>query len=257
MGKYIDGLITDIEDFFSGIFLDEETRERMRPVHLPKPKAPTHNPVAPKTQPTPNHTSTKPHSKPKPKPKPHIKQPSDETSTGRQDAKAGCGKCTRTSKPWSISDKGLNFLKNYETLQLRMYNDSAGHATIGYGHLIHLGPISGKASEKPFKNGLTEEQASALLRKDLSKYEKAVNDSVTVPLCQQEYDALVIFCYNIGIHGFKSSSALKELNKKHYHRVGSKMKLWNKAGGKVSRGLQNRRAEEVEIFEKGDYVRTR
>ncbi len=36
------------------------------------------------------------HKPPKPKPKPHIKQPSDETSTGRQDAKAGCGKCKIT-----------------------------------------------------------------------------------------------------------------------------------------------------------------
>ena len=171
--------------------------------------------------------------------------------------KRRCKKCQRKHKPWSISSKGLNFLKNYETLQLKMYNDSAGHATIGYGHLIHLGPISGQASEKPFENGLTKEQASALLKQDLSKYEQAVNDNVKVPLCQQEYDALVIFCYNIGIHGFKSSSALKEINKKHYHLVGSKMKLWNRAGGKVSRGLRNRRAEEVEIFEKGDYVRTR
>lgn len=88
-------------------------------------------------------------------------------------------------------------------------------------------------------------------------YEKAVNDGVKVELCQQEYDALVIFCYNIGTHGFASSSALKEVNKKHYNLVGLKMKLWNRAGGKVSQGLKNRRAEEVEIFEKGDYVRTR
>lgn len=255
MGKYVDGFVTGVEHFFTGIFVSEETRGKMHPTHLPKPKPPTHDPIAPEAKPTPSPNPTQPHTKPKPKP--HRKPVPDETSTGRQNSKAGCGKCTRTSKPWSISSKGLNFLKNYETLQLKMYNDSAGHATIGYGHLIHLGSISGQASEKPFKNGLTKEQASALLKQDLSKYEQAVNDNVKMSLCQQEYDALVIFYYNIGIHGFGSSSALKEINKKHYHLVGSKMKLWNKAGGKVSRGLQNRRAEEVEIFEKGDYVRTR
>jgi GH24 family phage-related lysozyme (muramidase) len=188
--------------------------------------------------------------------KPKHKSISDDTSIGGG-KKDGCEKCERKNKPWSISSKGVAFLKNYEVLKLKMYNDSANHATIGYGHLIHHGPISGKKSEIPFENGISEIEATELLKKDLMRYEAAVNKYVSVSLCQQEYDALVIFCFNIGIGGFKKSSALRVLNKQQYNMVGNKMKLFNKAGGKVSKGLVNRRAEEVEIFEKGDYVRTR
>ena len=186
--------------------------------------------------------------------KPTHKPLADSTSLCRPE-NSGC--CERKSKPWIISQKGIDFLKNYETLKLHMYNDSAGHATIGYGHLIHYGPISNESSEKSFKNGLTKKEAENLLKSDLKKYENAVNKHVNVPLCQQEYDALVIFCFNIGIGAFKKSSALKVLNQHKYKFVGNKMKLYNKAGGKVSKGLKNRRAEEVEIFNKGDYVRTR
>jgi len=295
MSCFNDG-IKDVSDFFSGIFTSEETQAVMKPVLSPaidtlqtaksvpetiytvqsgdtlakigKAHNVDYHEIAktngitnpnditvgqelkiPNQPPAPNTPNI-------PKPNPDIKPVPDETSTGRHD-KDGCEKCKRKNKPWSISSKGLSFLKNYEVLKLKMYNDSANHATVGYGHLIHHGPISGKKSEIPFKNGLNEKEATDLLKKDLMKYESAVNKYVNVTLCQQEYDALVIFCFNVGIGAFKKCSALRVLNKKQYFMVGKKMKLYNKAGGKISKGLVNRRLEEVEIFEKGDYVRTR
>jgi RHS repeat-associated protein len=70
-----------------------------------------------------------------------------------------------------LSEKGIDFLKDYEVFKSKMYNDSAGHATIGYGHLIHHGSISGKSSENPFTKGLTKNAATELLQKDLKRYE--------------------------------------------------------------------------------------
>ena len=167
------------------------------------------------------------------------------------------GTTDRLGKPWVFSVAGLNFLRNYEHLVLHMYNDSANHATIGYGHLIHHGPISGVISEQPFLNGITEQQATELLRQDLKPREILVNSSVLVPLFQHEYDAKVIFCFNIGNNGFSSSGALRKLNAGKYSEVPDEMMKWNKAGGQVSQGLINRRTEEVEIFTNADYVRTR
>lgn len=168
----------------------------------------------------------------------------------------------RKAKPWSISSEGIEFLKQYEAFSAVMYNDSAGHATIGYGHLIHHGPINGAASENPFLQGLTVAQAEALMKADLVEYEARVNNGIDVELAQHEYDALVIFAFNIGGPGFSSSSARAKLNQQAYGDVGEKMKMWNKVtlqdGTRVvSDGLVNRRAEEVEIFESADYVRTR
>jgi len=88
MGKYVDGFVTGVEHFFTGIFVSEETRDKMHPAHLPKPKTPTNDPIAPETKPTPSHNPTQPHTKPKP----HRKPVPDDTSTGRHD-KDGCEKC--------------------------------------------------------------------------------------------------------------------------------------------------------------------
>jgi RHS repeat-associated protein len=166
----------------------------------------------------------------------------------------------RTSGPWNMSNQGVDFLKGYERFSPYMYNDGggkSGHATIGYGHLIHLGPISGEASETDFKNGITSSGAKSLLRYDLSRFESSVNSNVRVPLYQHEYDSLVIFSFNIGVGGFQGSSALRNLNNSQYSSVPSSMMLWNRTGGSVSRGLVNRRTEEVEMWNFGDYRRTR
>lgn len=152
-----------------------------------------------------------------------------------------------------LSDKGVKFLTSHEGCPTRkglaiMYNDSQGHCTIGYGHLIHRGSIDGRPEEERYKNGITLDQARELFRDDVTKYEAAVNDNVKVPLEQYQFDALVSFTYNIGINGFKSSSALKELNAGHYNAVPGKMMLWNKPPEIIKR-----RADEANLFKKGIY----
>ena len=267
MGDFImDNIVHPIVDFFSSapavdVPAAPPVQEPVKPNIPKRPEAP----VTPKKPdiPEPDRPEYHPPKEPSPskkgkaedaKKKADAKKPEKKNNPVEEEE---CEKCKRKNKLWSMSSKGISFLKNYEVLKLKMYNDSANHATIGYGHLIHHGPISGKKSEIPFKSGLSEREATKLLKKDLKKYEATVNKYTNVKLCQQEYDALVIFCFNIGRGAFKKCSALRVLNKKQYSLVGNKMKLYNRAGGKISKGLVNRRAEEVEIFEKGDYVRTR
>ena len=79
-------------------------------------------------------------------------------------------------------------------------------------------------------------------------FESAINNYVKVELNQNQFDALVSFVYNIGISGFKTSSALKRLNLQDFKAVPERMKLWNKVKGKVSRGLVRRRAAEAKLF---------
>ena len=55
----------------------------------------------------------------------------------------------------------------------------------------------------------TAEQAKAYFKHDLAKFEKTVNESVTVPLTQNQFDALVSLTYNIGSGAFKNSTLLK------------------------------------------------
>lgn len=137
-----------------------------------------------------------------------------------------------------------DFIKRWEGLELEAYKDIAGIWTIGYGHTARSGnpptPVAGMK--------ISADEAKAILDRDLAQYEKAVQDSIHVPLTQNQYDALVSLCYNIGPAGFKGSTVVRRLNSGDYSGAAEAILMWNKAGGKVSKGLVNRRTAEKELF---------
>jgi len=142
--------------------------------------------------------------------------------------------------------KGIKLLKAFEGWRSKAYRDSVGVWTIGYGHTSMAG------SPKVTPNmTITKAQGEAILKKDLKKYEKAVNDYVRVQLTQEQFDALVSFCYNVGPGNFKKSSVLRYVNARRFEDVPSRLMIWNKAGGKVLRGLTRRRAAEGELWSSG------
>jgi lysozyme len=148
-----------------------------------------------------------------------------------------------------ISDEGVTLVKTSEAFRAQMYNCPAGHCTIGYGHLVHLGPVgSDPKSEARFAAGLTESQASALLREDLQTYEAAVHHLVKVPIDQSEYDALVDFEYNLGTGALAQSTLLKKLNAKDYDGTAAEFDRWVNANGHRLAGLVKRRDEEEALF---------
>lgn len=161
-----------------------------------------------------------------------------------------------------ISSPGLALLKRLEGTVKRRgrhvpYDDATGKpirpgqhptggTTIGYGHLVEPG-------ERWPEGGIDERWAEDLLRADLARFEVAVDDAITVPLNQNEFDALVIFAFNIGEGAFRTkASAVRALNDGNRADVGRRMELWNKTtvSGKrvVSQGLILRREAEVALF---------
>ena len=154
--------------------------------------------------------------------------------------------------PGNTSDKGLKFVAVHEGTSLKLYNDSAGHATIGIGHLVHLGPINGKESLE-FKNGISQQRALELLKSDLAKAENAVKSLVKVALTQYQFDALVSFTFNLGSNALKTSSLLTRLNKGEYSAVPYELSRWVTAGGVKLPGLVKRRTNEGKLFSQGIY----
>jgi lysozyme len=140
-----------------------------------------------------------------------------------------------------ISTKGLSLIKHFEGFKANAYKCPAGVWTIGYG--TTSGVKSGQV--------VTENLAEKFLFGDCTKFEKAVEDLVTVTLSQDQFDALVAFVYNVGTGNFKSSTLLKVLNQGHYDQVPGQMLRWNKAGGKVLEGLTRRRQSEGHLFSSG------
>ena len=142
--------------------------------------------------------------------------------------------------------KGIKLLKSFEGWRSKAYRDSVGVWTIGYGHTSMAGPPKVTPNMT-----ITKAQGENILKKDLKKYEKAVNDYVRVQLTQEQFDALVSFCYNVGPGNFRKSSVLRYVNARRFDDVPSRLMLWNKAGGRVLRGLTRRRAAEGELWSSG------
>ena len=136
----------------------------------------------------------------------------------------------------NTSQRGINLIKEFEGLRLTAYMCPAGVYTIGYGHT------------RGVKRGMkiTEEEASAFLTADLRNSEKAVEryDSV-YHWNQNEYDALVSFTFNCGATNLR---ALLRNGRRNRSQIAATLPLYRKAGGKVLKGLERRRAAEKALF---------
>jgi len=139
-----------------------------------------------------------------------------------------------------LSDKGRALLIQLEGKRNHVYEDVAGLKTIGVGHLLKPGEDMAY---------LTDEQVEELMTKDIAQFELAVNRFVRVKLAQNEFDALVIFVFNVGIDAFCKSTLLKLINRSEFAEVSKQLMRWNKSGGKVVAGLTNRRKAEIKLWE--------
>ncbi len=143
----------------------------------------------------------------------------------------------------TISSSGVDLIASFEGLRLSPYTDSAGIWTIGYGSIYDL---QGKriTSKTP---SLTLEQAKELLKKSITSVTTFINKIVKAPLTQNQYDAVCSLTYNIGIGNLQKSNLLKNINSGK-PVVKDNFVSWNKAGGKVIKGLILRREREYALY---------
>lgn len=139
-----------------------------------------------------------------------------------------------------VSNDGISLIKQFEGCRLTAYKCPAGVWTIGYGHTA--GVTEGMK--------ISQVQAELFLLDDLQKYAEKVNkyDS-KYSWKQNEFDALVSFCYNVG-----SIDQLTANGTRSRQVIAEKMLLYNKGGGKVLAGLVRRRKAECDLFTKIDKV---
>jgi lysozyme len=152
----------------------------------------------------------------------------------------------------TLSPAGVQFIARFEGFRGALYDDAAGHCTIGFGHLVHHGRTNGTEPAE-FRKGISKERALELLADDAAKAAKAVVERVNVPLAQHQFDALVSFVFNLGAGAFAESTLLRELNAGRYDAVPPQLDRWVKAGGKTLQGLVRRRNAEGVLFSQGRY----
>jgi len=112
----------------------------------------------------------------------------------------------------TISNIGVDLITSFEDIRITAYDDDVGVWTTGT--TVYPNGIKVKKGDT-----CTLEQAKSYFKHDLAKFEKTVNESGTVPLSRNQFDALVSLTYNIGSGVFQNSTLLKKLNAKDYSGV--------------------------------------
>lgn len=137
------------------------------------------------------------------------------------------------------SEQGLERIQDLEGTRYVAYYDGGGVLTNGVGHTgddVFEGQRVGQA------------QVMAWLQEDVKDAEESVTKNVTVPLTQNQFDALVSLVFNIGGGAFASSTLLRKLNDKDYEGAAKQFPRWNKDNGKTISGLTKRRLLEQAVF---------
>ncbi len=150
-----------------------------------------------------------------------------------------------------ISEAGIEIIKYYEGFSPLPYPDANGYA-IGYG--THNFP-------KEYNNGITEEQAYALMMEDVEEMSGWLNGmckDIGITLTQNEFDALISMTYNLGVEWMNSGYSLYNMLRAgiHYYSdedIISTFGGYNTSLGEVLEILVQRRLTEAKIFLYSDY----
>ena len=148
-----------------------------------------------------------------------------------------------------ISDAGKDLLKELEGLKLEAYKCSAGVWTIGYGHTAGV------------KEGMTitEAQADKYLTDDLKNIEYTITaDLKNKKFTRHQFDALVMFTFNVGLGNYKKSTLRKKFLAGDFDGASDEFLKWNKYKNPKTgeyeelAGLTNRRRKEQDWFDTDD-----
>jgi lysozyme len=144
-----------------------------------------------------------------------------------------------------IGTKGLELIKSFEGLKLKPYLCPAKVPTVGYGSTFYENGKKVKITDP----SITEQRASELLLDSLKGFERYVDSYCRDDINQNQFDALVSFCYNLGPANLKSSTLLKKANvNPNDPTIAQEFLRWNKAGGRALKGLTKRRQAESDLY---------
>ena len=153
-----------------------------------------------------------------------------------------------------VSALGVQMIMRLEGTRDTVYLDAVGLPTVGVGHLLTKDELSSgriiaaNGGIIDIRKPLSYGDIYALLMDDLSEYEYAINTNITQTLNQHQFDALVSWAFNVGAGAVARSTLRKLLNAGNFEAVPAQLRRWDKAGGRVLRGLQNRRDAEVRMW---------
>jgi lysozyme len=146
----------------------------------------------------------------------------------------------------NVSKAAIALIKHHEGVRSRPYRCPANLWTVGVGHLIG----DGKSLPDSWNRTFSQEEIDGILKSDLRRFELGVHKMLpNVPLRQHEYDAIISFCFNLGLGCFQRSTLRQALLRGDKKAAMESLVKYCRAGGKILRGLQIRRLDEKALFE--------
>lgn len=137
-----------------------------------------------------------------------------------------------------LSQKGKDLIQSFEQCKLSAYQDQRGIWTIGWGHTLGVVAYLTCSSK----------EADEWFDQDMLNAENGVNNTVKVPLDQNQFDALVSFTFNVGVGSEAHSTLLKLLNNGDLSGAAKQFLVWNHVNGVTNVGLTRRRKAEQALF---------
>ena len=143
-----------------------------------------------------------------------------------------------------VNAEGYALIKRFEGCKLKAYKCPANVWTIGYGNTFYEDGMKVKEGDV-----ITQQRAEELAKFIIDQFAVVIAPFIQKPLTDNQFSACVSLAYNIGTGGFKRSSVFKKLNVNPLDpTIADSFRLWNKGGGKVLRGLVNRREAEIQLY---------
>jgi lysozyme len=156
----------------------------------------------------------------------------------------------------------IKMLKHHEGVRYKPYQCPAKLWTIGVGHVMYPEQAKipstpeGMATRKAYplkpqdNRRWSEEEVDSILAKDVVRFERGVARYLPIRLSQNEFDALVSFSFNLGLGVLQRSTLRQALLRGDKVMAMQSLLKYNKAGGKVLKGLDIRRKDEAALFRK-------
>jgi lysozyme len=136
-------------------------------------------------------------------------------------------------------------IKLFENITLKPYICPAGIPTISIGCTYYPDGTKVKMTDPP----ISEARATEIFLNVIKHYEHSVDSFCRDDINQNQFDALVSFCYNLGAGSLKSSTLLKKVNADPNDSfIRNEFLKWNKCQGKVLKGLTERRKAEADLY---------
>ena len=155
----------------------------------------------------------------------------------------------------NVSPKACEVIRHHEGVRYRPYRCPARLWTIGVGHVLYPEQAKIPMAERmnfplrPEDNRVwTKDEVDAILKADLARFEKGVATYCPVPLTQGMFDALVSFSFNVGLGTLQRSTLRSKLNRGDKLGAADELLKYCLGGGKILKGLQNRRIDERAMF---------